>query len=115
MELWILPDCSDFSTMSDAQRRLRLVVAVARMADRRILFAKINQPYLPPAGRPPLEQSSHCRLKTSAETQACLAIRMRRELAENHRDLFLFNIATDSMRKRKNTALKRERLEVRRS
>jgi site-specific recombinase XerC len=43
-----------------------------------------------------LEQRSHRRPKAPAEAQTCLAIRVRLELAKNHRDLALFNMAIDS-------------------
>ena len=43
-----------------------------------------------------LEQRSHRRSKAAVKTKHVWAIRVRLELAENHRDLALFNMAIDS-------------------
>ncbi|HCE71554.1 tyrosine-type recombinase/integrase [Ruegeria pomeroyi] len=45
---------------------------------------------------PCLEQGPRRRTETSFDAKACLAIRVRLEIAENHRDLAQFNLAIDS-------------------
>jgi hypothetical protein len=65
------------------------------MADRRI-----NHAYTKLTGHSRastrLEQRTHRWPKTPAKTKHVWAIRVRLELAENHRDLALFNMAIDS-------------------
>ena len=43
-----------------------------------------------------LEQRTHRRSEATIESKACLDIQVRLELAENYRDLALFNMAIDS-------------------
>lgn len=45
---------------------------------------------------PCLEQGAHRRTKETTETETCLGDPSQTELAENHRDLALFNMAIDS-------------------
>jgi hypothetical protein len=45
---------------------------------------------------PGLEQGAHCWTKTTADAKHVWAIRVRLEIADNHRDLALFSLAIDS-------------------
>jgi integrase len=65
------------------------------MADRRISHGNTKLTSHSRAS-PCLEQGPHRRPETTAETKARLGNPCRLELAENHRDLALFNMAIDS-------------------
>lgn len=75
--------------------RQRRVGAVEGMADQRICYANLQPTRnLPAQAR--LEQGAYRRPEASACAETRLAIRVRLEIAENVRDLALFNVAIDS-------------------
>ena len=78
--------------MVPCQRR---VVVVEGMADRRISHGSTKLTSHSRAS-PCLEQRPHRWSETTAEAKHVWAIRVRVELAENHRDLALFNMAIGS-------------------
>jgi hypothetical protein len=65
------------------------------MADRRINHANTKLTGHSHASTP-LEQRTHRRSKAAVKIKHVWAIRVRLELAENHRDLALFNMAISS-------------------
>lgn len=65
------------------------------LADRRISHGN-TKPTSTSGIAPCLEQRPYCWSEATAEIEHVWAIRVRLEMAENHRDLALFNMAIDS-------------------